>query len=75
MSLTQANSHAETAASFRAGVAARTLENRLAGTVLAVALTSTLLVGLALTDSNFQASTDMAKERIWNSVSTLTAGG
>lgn len=74
MSLGQINSHTETAGSYRAGTVARTLQNRLAGTVLAAGLTSVLLVGVALSDSNFQASADLAKERIWNTVSALVCG-
>ncbi len=74
MSFTQESVQTKDIASNRAAVAARTLENHLTGTVLAAALTSALLVGMALADNNFNASFDMASARVWNSVSALVCG-
>lgn len=53
---------------------ARTLESRLTGTAVALLFSSSLLVGLAVSSNDLQASTEHAKTRIWESVSQVVCG-
>lgn len=78
MSLTQVSDHSvadiDDHISTRHRVVARTLNSRLTGTAIALAFTSAMLAGVALSAKDIQASTEVAKERVWQSVSTIVCG-
>lgn len=74
MSPTHATEHADPYPSYRAGIAARTLESRLTGTLFAAGFASLLLIAVAVTSNDIQASADMAKARVWHMVSTVLCG-
>lgn len=60
--------------SSRAGVAARTLQDRLTGSLVALAFTSAMLVGLALSSNDIQVSAHAVQDRLWHAVSTFVCG-
>lgn len=74
MSLAHAHSPAQAVATDRAGVVARTMKDRLAGTAMALAFTSGLLVAVAITADDVPATAHLATERIWQTVSSLVCG-
>lgn len=71
---TRASAQANSYISSRAGIAARTLEDRLTGSAVAVGLASLMLVAVVFSSNDIHASTDMVKARIWNTVSAVVCG-
>jgi len=75
MFLTQVNNHAHSPASSRmssrAAIAARRMESRLTGTMVAAGFATLMLIGVALTANDIHASGDALKERVWQSVSQV----
>lgn len=75
MFLTRVNDHAcspiSTPMSPRAAIAARRMESRLTGTMVAAGFATLMLIGVTLTANDIHAAGDEMKARVWQSVSQV----